>query len=443
MAGYFGFFENFLTAQPDQPSAAVVALSGNTWSIPRDPAVSLTIAANKTLNVISATGSRGSMMVTGNGYSITFQEGAFSQTLPTKVIGSTLIIYANFNGNRIVWVDNVDAGQRGTRWWYGTTSPSTNQWNGIIDGDYFLNTTNGDVWNYVASVPRWDNVGNIKGPSSTGGNTGGTSTANNITFEPASEEGWNSPPNNVDKALNDLNARLLTDGGNGGGVGIVERQLVKCDFDVPDWEGKISAYRYEADWKIDTETGDEELFVKEGKLQGFGAGPFQKPYLAEECDGNNFRVYARLYIPIVEGKSTQYASIYVCNYEANLPSAERTPSVAQYDVYFEVAVRREADGRKQIFFREQGYEAIWMEGDYAQFGTDTTGDFADVFLEVKDGKVTAMTVTDVETGELLPDNRQWEDAPPYNLRRGISFYCYGERSIGLKSVRITELIKTV
>ena len=53
-----------------------------------------------------------------------------------------------------------DTGTRGNTWTTGTSNPTSTS--GYIANDKYLNTTNGDVYNYTGT--GWQNVGNIRGP---------------------------------------------------------------------------------------------------------------------------------------------------------------------------------------------------------------------------------------------------------------------------------------
>jgi hypothetical protein len=67
-------------------------------------------------------------------------------------------------------------GVRGSLWYSGLGAPGTIT--GVLSGDHYLNTSNGDVYKYTTS---WGIVGNIRGPQGQTGATGSTGTAATIS----------------------------------------------------------------------------------------------------------------------------------------------------------------------------------------------------------------------------------------------------------------------
>lgn len=74
------------------------------------------------------------------------------------------------------------AGARGSDWYQGSGAPGTIT--GQANGDFYLNTANGDVWELISGA--WSNVGNIKGPSGGGGGGGGSSSRTSASITTAS-----------------------------------------------------------------------------------------------------------------------------------------------------------------------------------------------------------------------------------------------------------------
>ena len=67
-------------------------------------------------------------------------------------------------------------GRRGSYWFTGTTAPVGIEMSGtqVLTYDMYLNTTNGNVYQYDGS--NWVLAGNIKGPAGSGGGGGGAAT---------------------------------------------------------------------------------------------------------------------------------------------------------------------------------------------------------------------------------------------------------------------------
>lgn len=71
-----------------------------------------------------------------------------------------------------------ETGARGSTWSNGTSAPTTTS--GSLTGDKYLNTTNGDVYNYTGST--WQLIGNIRGPQGIQGPAGTGSLANGFYY---------------------------------------------------------------------------------------------------------------------------------------------------------------------------------------------------------------------------------------------------------------------
>ena len=69
------------------------------------------------------------------------------------------------SGTKIDWQIDLSGvqGVTGSIWYYGSGAPAGSPVIGLVN-DYYLNTTNGDVYSKIGSPLTWTLVGNIKGP---------------------------------------------------------------------------------------------------------------------------------------------------------------------------------------------------------------------------------------------------------------------------------------
>jgi hypothetical protein len=109
------------------------------------------------------------------------------------------------------------AGAPGSVWYEGSGAPSSGTG---VNGDYYLNTTNGDV--YTKAAGAWGSpVGNLTGPTGSGGSsvTDATIATSDITTNNVSitKHGWTpKAPNDATKYLDGTGAWSVPAGGGGG-----------------------------------------------------------------------------------------------------------------------------------------------------------------------------------------------------------------------------------